>query len=180
MSIGLDLCNGPPCPRCGCRDTELLEPPPARRQRGGWWTGVPDPGWLAQVAAKTPVPTDLTPIERFVCRHCRLGFHARRVPDPPPVTDQAGDQGSTTEDAEGTDLSASSPLRVSPSVPSASSVVDPAALPPVIFPPVVIPSGPDPAVCPHCGGAARVTSTQGRVQYRRCRQCGAKLKTQRP
>lgn len=37
----------------------------------------------------------------------------------------------------------------------------------------------DPSRCPECGGSAPAKSTQGRTQYRKCRECGFKFKTQK-
>ena len=33
----LDLCDGPECPNCGCRDAEILEAPNADAAATGWW-----------------------------------------------------------------------------------------------------------------------------------------------
>lgn len=37
----------------------------------------------------------------------------------------------------------------------------------------------DPGRCPTCGGKGLVKSTQGPVQYRQCKECGEKYKTQK-
>lgn len=48
----LDRCTGPECPRCGCRDVEILRMP----ADAGWWNGM-GKAW---------------------CRHCDRFFHFRR------------------------------------------------------------------------------------------------------
>lgn len=37
----------------------------------------------------------------------------------------------------------------------------------------------DPSVCPACGGKGLVKSTQGATQYRQCKECGERYKTQK-
>ncbi len=56
----LERCDGPPCPRCGCQDVEILSYPPVRTENG--WRG----SWFDA--------------GRAVCRHCRLQFTFRELP----------------------------------------------------------------------------------------------------
>ena len=37
----------------------------------------------------------------------------------------------------------------------------------------------DPAACPQCGGKGLVKSTQGKIQYRQCKTCGERYKTEK-
>lgn len=37
----------------------------------------------------------------------------------------------------------------------------------------------DPTRCPECGGKGLVKSTQGNTQYRQCKECGERYKTQK-
>ena len=60
MSYGYELqaCDGPVCPRCGCRDSKILRQPDVT---GSWWGGG-----------------------KARCRHCGLAFSFREIPKPPP------------------------------------------------------------------------------------------------
>jgi len=40
-------------------------------------------------------------------------------------------------------------------------------------------AAPDPKVCPECGGKGTVYKTEGRIQYRKCADCGDTYKTVR-
>jgi len=61
MSYGheLRLCDGPPCPRCGCQDVHILQQPSPGKS---WWGGG-----------------------RARCRHCGRVFCFREIQKPPPV-----------------------------------------------------------------------------------------------
>lgn len=61
ITTTLDRCDGPECPRCGCRDCFVLQEPSAR----GWWASG-----------------------RARCRHCGTPFGFRAVGDAiePPVS----------------------------------------------------------------------------------------------
>jgi Zn finger protein HypA/HybF involved in hydrogenase expression len=86
----LDLCQGPPCPRCGCRDCTVSQWPPDR--------GPNDkPTWFAQGRAK--------------CRHCGMPFTFREVPDAmaPPIGEEA-DYSSGDSDAADIDDYQSTPM----------------------------------------------------------------------
>lgn len=58
----LDLCNGPPCPRCGCRDSKIMREP----DNGKSW-------WNAGQAR---------------CNHCGMGFTFMELPQEPAVVDE--------------------------------------------------------------------------------------------
>jgi len=86
----LDLCHGPPCPRCGCRDCIVSQWPPD--------LGPNDkPTWFEQGRAK--------------CRHCGLPFTFREVPDAmsPPIGEEA-DYSSGDFDAADIDDYQSTPM----------------------------------------------------------------------
>ena len=58
--VTLPLCDGPPCPRCGCNDVEILKrPDPAVKE--SWW-----------------------PQGRARCRFCGLTYFFRQLPAAPP------------------------------------------------------------------------------------------------
>jgi hypothetical protein len=64
----LDLCDGPECPRCGCRDTFILQRPAAGTLEvdpdgvGTWFT-----------------------TGRAACNHCHTEFCFKESPPGPPV-----------------------------------------------------------------------------------------------
>lgn len=60
--VHLDLCDGPPCAHCGCRDVRImLEPRPLGPDgKDTWW-----------------------PSGRAVCNHCRVQFAFRELPPEP-------------------------------------------------------------------------------------------------
>ncbi len=60
----LDPCNGPPCPECGCRDTEIITPP-RDNSKIGWY----DSG-------------------RARCNHCHTWFHFKEIPQSPAIEHQ--------------------------------------------------------------------------------------------
>lgn len=61
LGIELELADGPPCPRCGCTDVEILRRcDPALKE--SWW-----------------------PNGRARCRFCGLAFHFREVPAAAPA-----------------------------------------------------------------------------------------------
>lgn len=55
MSNDLEPCNGPPCPKCGCRDAKIIAFPQI---------GVPT--WYGAGRAQ--------------CNHCRLVYHFKELP----------------------------------------------------------------------------------------------------
>jgi len=58
----LERCDGPVCPRCGCQDARILDPPAPRGPRL-WWGGQ----------------------GRARCRHCGFGFYFRETAEAPPT-----------------------------------------------------------------------------------------------
>ena len=100
----LDLCEGPDCPRCGCQDTEVLDPPRPRGEimRDGWFASGRRPRRRqsgAQPAVKLPRPPNIGDGEgaapgRAICKHCGKTFFFRQRPEPEPEPEAAFKQES--------------------------------------------------------------------------------------
>ena len=158
--VSLDLCDGPECPRCGCQDVEILDPPRAESQvrREGWF-GPQRRGprqSSSQPAVKLPQPGGIDESRgngqwyaagRAVCKHCRIIFSFR---------ERSGPAVLTVEDAE--DRRGEHPPEQQPQTPAS-------------VPFYVV-------ACPACESTdTRVTSTQRPIRRHKCRKCGHPFKS---
>jgi hypothetical protein len=68
----LEKCDGPACPRCGCKDAKILaEPRP-----------VAPPEAFNGLETSRQAPAHWWPTGRARCNHCRLGFSFRELAQP--------------------------------------------------------------------------------------------------
>ena len=98
------------------------------------------------------------PTGRARCRHCNNVFAFNASVEEP----QAVSVVAEPTQLPPVDIQQSGPL---------STRVD------VMYPAIGITA--DPSSCPSCGGKGLVKSTQGRMQYRQCKACGERFKTQK-
>ena len=152
--VSLDLCSGPECPRCGCQDAKILDPPrPESEVRRDGWFGSQRRGprvSSSQPAVELPRPPGINHGNgewwapgQAVCRHCRktFFFRQRAEPDKPPA--EAPDVIATEEHSR----------------------------PPTSVPFYLV-------GCPACGSTdTRVTSTTRPVRRHKCCKCGHPFKS---
>lgn len=154
----LEKCDGPPCPRCGCTDAEILGEPAAQAplvSKAQQHYGVAS--WFAGGRAR--------------CRHCGLKFSFRTLPQPADADTPAEDP---PED----------PRPILHTVErDTKSAADPLAGLAIIAEPPPIPQGTNPVTypveaCPSCRSPeVKVTTSRGRVRHHKCQACGAKFKS---
>lgn len=146
--------NGPACPNCGCKDVEIVrEPKPPIEDQLPRKDGIKGSWWAGGMA---------------ICQYCFNDFHF-------------GDRGESG-------LTPTPDLTLTPDLTPAPDLLpnpNPPVSPPVSTLPPLTTLRPQidsirAIVCPDCGSAdVRVTSTQKRVRYYRCKVCPRRFKMPR-
>lgn len=81
----LEPCNGPACPRCGCRDTKVLREAAATAEAQPFFPRRPKPGEVAPAAPLAPAGWHQGAwfgAGQAICKHCRTQFSFRELPAP--------------------------------------------------------------------------------------------------
>ena len=149
--MDLERCTGPACPRCGCKDADILR------------DGTPQPTAQPPLAKRTRWWSD----GQAICNHCNQPFYFTPPPldhaTPPPLT-----HAHPTLDGV-RDLTPTPDLMPDPSPPRTPEQLAAGA-----------PATPQAILCPKCGSAAvRVYSTRPNVRYYRCKDCENRFKKPR-
>ena len=151
----LQRCDGPSCPRCGCRDTEILKDAPPM----GWWsTG------------------------RARCRHCARVFDFRRESRDERRESRVESQGSpATAAVPPIESGYTPPLPAAAGeyFPAENRDQGPSPEPAGPAEPPAPYSEPTGKHCPQCGQTGWVYRTVKGTQYRKCKACGATWKTRK-